>query len=143
MADDAPHKTTSPEKCTLGKAPANLRLLATAGLVLLLALARLFAQRSQPTQIKSSNAAPSTKADVNQQSPRDVLPPGEWRRIDSAVDDGLAFLASQQQPDGSFPTMPYAQPGVTSLCLLAFMAHGHTPGNGRYGICLNRAVSFI
>ena len=43
------------------------------------------------------------------------------------------FLAAQQQPDGSFPTLPYAQPGVTSLCVLAFMAHGHAPGSGPYG----------
>ena len=55
----------------------------------------------------------------------------------------VAFLAAQQQPDGSFPTTPNAQPAVTSLCVLAFMAHGHNPGNGPYGERLERAVQYI
>jgi hypothetical protein len=105
--------------------------------------AHTFAQESQTTQIKPLNAALPSKADASEQSPRDVLPDDEWRRIDSAVDRGLAFLASQQQADGSFPTISYAQPGVTGLCVLAFMAHGHTPGHGPYGDRLKRAVAFI
>jgi hypothetical protein len=121
----------------------NVLQSAAVGLVLLLASAHSFAQESEPTQIKSLNAAPTAKADAGEQNPRDVLPAGEWRRVDSAVDQGLAFLASQQQPDGSFPTMRYAQRGVTGLCVLAFMAHGHTPGHGPYGKCLDRAVAFI
>jgi hypothetical protein len=133
----------STEKSIHRKTSTDLRHLAAVGLALLLASGHLFAEESQPTQIKSSDAAPSIKANVSEQNPRDVFPADEWRRIDSAVDQGLAFLASQQQPDGSFPTMPYAQPGVTSLCVMAFMAHGHTPGNGPYGNCLNRAVAFI
>ena len=59
------------------------------------------------------------------------------------MDRSLAWLAAQQQPDGSFPTMDHAQPGVTSLCVLAFMAHGHNPGEGPYGKRLERAVDFI
>ena len=59
-----------------------------------------------------------------------VLSPSEWRRLDSAVDRALAWLATQQQQDGSFPTLTQGQPGVTSLCVLAFMAHGHEPGRG-------------
>ena len=55
---------------------------------------------------------------------------------------GLRFLASQQQPDGSFPTLPDAQPAVTSLCVLAFMAHGHTPGPVLTAK-LGRAVKYI
>jgi hypothetical protein len=72
-----------------------------------------------------------------------VLNRDEWRRVDAAVDRGLAWLATQQQPDGSFPTISVGQPGVTSLCALAFMAHGHNPGEGRYGERLERATKFI
>ena len=32
------------------------------------------------------------------------------------------------------------EPGVTSLCILAFMAHGHGPGDGVYGIQLQVLV---
>ena len=55
----------------------------------------------------------------------------------------LNWLASRQQPDGSFPTVEMGQPGVTSLCMMAFMAHGHVPGAGKYGKCLERATDFV
>jgi hypothetical protein len=76
-------------------------------------------------------------------TPSNVLPDDEWRKVDGAVDRALAFMAAQQQPDGSFPTTPNAQPAVTSLCVLAFMAHGHNPGSGPYGERLERAVRYI
>ena len=76
-------------------------------------------------------------------SPADVLPPDEWRRVDAAVDRALTFLAAQQQPDGSFPTLPQGQPAVTSLCVLAFMAHGHNPSDDPYGQRLARATDYI
>ena len=60
----------------------------------------------------------------------EVLTSQEWERVDESVDRALAWLASQQQRDGSFPTLPHGQPAVTSLCVLAFMAHGHLPGEG-------------
>ncbi len=86
-----------------------------------------------------ANLSAIRKADT----PGNVLSPEEWRRLDSAVDRGLAFLASQQQADGSFPSVGHAQPAVTSLCLLAFMSHGHNPGEGEYGNRLDRAKNFI
>src|SRR3954452_994511 len=72
-----------------------------------------------------------------------VLSASEWRRLDSAVDRALAWLAAQQQPDGSFPTLTQGQPGVTSLCVLAFMEHGHIPGDGPYGEQLEMATKYI
>jgi hypothetical protein len=76
-------------------------------------------------------------------APAKVLSSEEWRRVDAAVDRGLAFLASQQLANGSFPSMDHAQPAVTSLCVLAFMANGHSPGEGEYGKRLERAKEFI
>jgi hypothetical protein len=72
----------------------------------------------------------------------DVLNEEQRVALDSSVEKGLAWLASQQQPDGSFPTMPHGQPGVTSLCAMAFLAHGHLPGEGPYGEPLERALKF-
>ena len=77
------------------------------------------------------------------QTPANVLSPAESRRVEDAVDRALVFLASQQQPDGSFPTLPHGQPGVTSLCVLAYMAHGHLPGEGPHGQRLEAAADFI
>jgi hypothetical protein len=73
----------------------------------------------------------------------EVLTDNEWQQVDSAVDRALVFLASQQQPDGSFPTDNRAQPAVTSLCVLAFMSSGNLPGEGRYGRVLDRAADYI
>jgi hypothetical protein len=72
-----------------------------------------------------------------------ALPPAEWARVESCVDRALAWIASQQAPDGSFPTRPSAQPAVTSLCVLAFLSRGHQPGIGPYGAQLNRAIDFV
>ena len=73
----------------------------------------------------------------------DVLTEEEWQRVDNCVQKGLAWLASVQQRDGSFPTLPHGQPAVTGLCVMSFMAHGHTPGVGRYGKQLQRAIEYI
>jgi hypothetical protein len=76
-------------------------------------------------------------------TPSNVLPPAQWRRVDDAVERGLAWLATQQQDDGSFPTQPLGQPAITSLCIMAFVAHGHVPGKGPYGDRLERATEFV
>lgn len=73
----------------------------------------------------------------------DVLSATERDEVNDAVDRALEWLAAQQQSDGSFPTMPYGQPGVNSLCVLAFMSHGHLPGQGKYGKEIERAIDYI
>jgi hypothetical protein len=73
----------------------------------------------------------------------DVLTEEEWTEVDKAVERGLAWLALQQQRDGSFPTMPLGQPAVSGLCELAFLAHGHLPGEGIYGEKLTRTVGYV
>jgi hypothetical protein len=82
------------------------------------------------------------KSAKSEGSPTDVLTPEEWRRVDAAVERALKWLAGQQEKDGSFRTLDIGQPGVTCLCTLAFMAHGHLPGEGEYGQRLHRAADF-
>jgi hypothetical protein len=72
-----------------------------------------------------------------------ALTPAEWTQVESCVDRALAWIASQQAADGSFPTKPIAQPAVTSLCVLAFLSRGHQPGIGPYGAQLNRAIDYV
>lgn len=73
----------------------------------------------------------------------DALPPARWKQVETAVDHALEWIASQQAPDGSFPTLPCGQPAVTSLCVMAFLSRGHQPGVGPYGQQLNRAIDFV
>ncbi len=63
----------------------------------------------------------------------------------AAIDRGLAWLASRQNPDGSFgDNGGYgAISGVTALSGLAFMSAGHLPGRGKYGEVVGKAVEFI
>ena len=73
----------------------------------------------------------------------DIMPPAEWDQIDAAVERALEWLAKQQFKDGSFAADMRGQPGVTALCTMAFMAHGHLPGEGKYGEQLENALNYI
>jgi hypothetical protein len=69
--------------------------------------------------------------------------------VEGAVDRGLAFLAREQnRGDGSIYGAANARGteprvAVTSLAAMAFMARGHTPGQGPYGEVINRAVDYV
>lgn len=74
-----------------------------------------------------------------------------------AVERGLAWLAGNQNSDGSwtgkigykintdyaYTRDDYAHVGVTSLAGMAFLAGGHLPGRGRYGPTIERALDFV
>lgn len=89
---------------------------------------------------ETGNAGP---AGGNQDLLRDRLTTQEWQELDRAVDHGLEFLAKQQQEDGSFQTLEIGQPGVTSLCILAFVSRGHLPYQGPYGERIERAIEYV
>lgn len=99
------------------------------------------AQSPPPTSISEIDGA--RKGGSTREMPASILPLDDWQRVDESVERALTFLAAQQEPDGSFPTLPQGQPAVTSLCVLAFMAHGHNPGEGPYGDRLTRATDYI
>ncbi|MBI1349107.1 prenyltransferase [bacterium] len=62
-----------------------------------------------------------------------------------AIDQGLAYLAARQHPDGSFGSgsMYRRNVAVTSLCGMAFLSAGHTPRRGKYGQNVEQTVAFI
>lgn len=63
---------------------------------------------------------------------------------DRAIQEGLAWLAGQQNGDGSFGSGAYrGNVAVTSLAGLAFMASGSTPGRGQYGENIDRALRYV
>ncbi len=72
-----------------------------------------------------------------------VLDTEQREQLDRSVDRGLLWLARQQRPDGSFPSIDLGQPGVTALCEMAFMAQGEKVGEGRFGAKLQRSIDYI
>jgi hypothetical protein len=66
------------------------------------------------------------------------IPPG----LEPAIDRGLAFLQKQQKADGSLDAVGPAN-AMSGLGLLAFMASGHTPDAGRYGLTVRNAVAYL
>jgi prenyltransferase beta subunit len=63
--------------------------------------------------------------------------------IEKSIDRALAFLAKSQLKDGSFQSGMRRNTAVTSLCVMAFLAKGYTPGTGPYGEVINRGVDFV
>jgi len=73
----------------------------------------------------------------------ELLNAEEWRQLDRAVDHGLEFLSNAQRADGSFEAPEMGQPGITSLCVMAFLSRGHVPEHGPYGRQLDRAIDYV
>jgi len=69
----------------------------------------------------------------------------EDTRVDRATDKGLEYLARIQNSDGSwsYGSSPVKHSAVTSLAVLAFLAKGHTPGEGRYGDLINKGIDWV
>lgn len=78
---------------------------------------------------------------------RSALSGEESQRVSDAVDRGLAWLAAQQNADGSFNGLAdgVAVPSAeeTSYVLLAFLSRGHQPGIGAYGRQISLAIEWL
>jgi hypothetical protein len=65
-------------------------------------------------------------------------------QTDQAIQAGLAWLAKQQNADGSFGSGTYrGNIAVTSVAGLAFMSSGSSPGRGPYGAQIDRALLYV
>ena len=60
---------------------------------------------------------------------------------DAAIDKAVAFLASKQNPDGSFGDNNKA--AMTSFALMALLASGHTPESPKYGPVVKRGITYV
>ena len=75
--------------------------------------------------------------------------------VDKAVDRALEFLAQKQISSavaararkpylaGSFESRMVGNTGISGLCVMAFLAKGHTPGTGPYGQVINDGIDYI
>ena len=81
-------------------------------------------------------------AGANSAPDMEILSDQQWSEVDASVARALAWLAANQQRDGSFPTLPQGQPAVTSLGVMAFLSMGHTLEGGEYATTLVEAVDY-
>src|SRR5437870_1310166 len=110
---------------------------------LLLLASPAVAQESASTRSTGAQALTTASNRTSDNTPANVLTPTQSRRVDAAVGRALNWLATTQQPPGSFPTLDSGKPAVPSLCTMAFIAHGHVPGKGQYGARLERATDYV
>ena len=82
-------------------------------------------------------------ADTPRAPNRKVLTEEKWKAVNESVDRGLVWLKTRQRASGSFASIDYGQPAVTSLCVLAFLAQGESSSNGKYQESLTKAVDYI
>ena len=62
-------------------------------------------------------------------------------RAESAINNGLKFLARTQAKDGGWDTS--YRSASTALALMAFMLQGHFPKHGKYGVTVARGLDFL
>jgi hypothetical protein len=72
-----------------------------------------------------------------------ALTPQQWTQVEQSIDRALAWLAKQQDSDGSIDAPVSAQPAATSLTVMAYLSKGHVPGQGPYGRVLDKAIDFV
>ncbi len=89
--------------------------------------------------------AGSIAALAKQQAPdgsqsKDMITPA----TQTAINQGLRYLAVNQSSDGSYGSQMYrGNVAVTSLAALALMAGGHQPGRNAYGDNVVRALRYV
>lgn len=66
---------------------------------------------------------------------REITPASE-----QALERGLQWLARNQGPQGNWESRDL---GLVSMGALAFMAAGHSPGRGRYGAVVQKALDYV
>ncbi len=105
----------------------------------------LFVLFALPLWSATSPAQQATRpASTQPQAPSEsILSEQQWVSLNRSAGRGLAWLASQQQPDGSFRADDRAQPAITALSVLAFLSCGREPGEGPYSDVLERAVAYV
>ena len=91
--------------------------------------------------IPAQPAAPS--AGVESESLAAALTPQAWEQVERSIERALAWLAKQQEADGSFDAPGTAQPAATSFAIMAYLSKGHLPGEGPYGKQIDKAIDYV
>jgi hypothetical protein len=110
-------------------------------IVVVLIAAGLLAAVALSADLSSTDPAPREAEPTVEMSGLKLITP----ETQTSIDQGLEWLASQQQANGAFGSglMYKGNVAVTALCGMAFLASGSSPGIGEYGLQVERAVDYI
>jgi hypothetical protein len=99
---------------------------------------RVESPREEPVRASSRERDPTGAIEAS--GLEFVTPPTQ-----QAIDRGLAWLALRQQENGSWGGrgMYHQNAAVTALAGMAFLSAGHVPGQGQYGVNVERAAEFL
>jgi hypothetical protein len=86
-----------------------------------------------------TGSSPAADAPVPASAPSED---GVTPQLDETVARGLAYLARQQNPDGSFDGGG-PKVAMTGLSLMSFLAAGHVPDSGKYGLAVHHAIDYL
>lgn len=132
----------------------------TAAAILLAAAMACAQQPAEPAAPPATTPPPAEPASPDAAAPadakRDTRPDGSRTaenaaleneitpELDAAIERGLAYLVSEQGPDGSFGTGRFGKNvAVTALACLALLADGNTPSRGEYSKNVAKGLDFI
>mgnify|MGYP001225466325 CR=1 FL=1 len=65
------------------------------------------------------------------------------KQVDESVDRALEYLVASQESNGAMKDASHGVTGITSLAVMAFLAKGYTPGQGKYGEVINKGIDFV
>jgi Squalene-hopene cyclase C-terminal domain/Prenyltransferase and squalene oxidase repeat len=100
---------------------------------------RLAAGQDKDRPKETGGFADARKGDVPEGTAEMMTP-----ETDKAIASGLAWLARNQNADGSFGSGTYrGNIAVTSLAGLAFMSSGSSPGRGPFGGPIDKALAYV
>lgn len=85
-----------------------------------------------PSDSHAQSTGPELTAD-------EAIPPA----VDPMYQRGIRYLASTQQPDGSWSDGYGTQPGVVALAVAAILGHGDDPNSGPYANTIRKGLEFI
>lgn len=99
---------------------------------------------STPEPVAPAPAPAGPRVDDDRSAENNALEGEITAALDGSITRGLAWLAQQQSPDGSFSAGRFGKNvAITALACLAFMADGNLPGRGAYGEQVERGLEYV
>jgi hypothetical protein len=69
--------------------------------------------------------------------------PPDRQKLDAAIHRALTYLERAQERDGAWSHGGTKNAALTALSVMAFMSAGHVPGEGKFGVTLDKGIRWV